>query len=119
MVSRILFYFIFSFLGPVQAQEFAPPRPPPLDPSMDFEDMEDEMIEIGDEGSRPPTLGNAGSGPATLPAPSPFNSQDSRSSFGFGSTGFLGKDAKVRFYLVDDYWEKGKKRSRGKKSPEK
>ncbi len=38
------------FMSPVtKAQDFIPPRPPPLDPAMDFDDMEEDMMEMGDE----------------------------------------------------------------------
>lgn len=89
------------------AQEFIPPRPPPLDPATDFEDMEEDMMEMGDEGFRPP------------PPPPPMGSTPppeirppaTGSSFGSGNM----KESKLKFQVVDEFWEKGKKRGRGKK----
>jgi len=102
--------FLSLFLPAVAAQEFVPPAPPPLDPATDFEDMEEDMMEMGDEGFRPPP---------PPPPPPPQNTQgppppDNRPAA--TGTAFGNQNAKVKFKLVEgEYWEKGKKRTRGKK----
>lgn len=93
------------------AQEFVPPRPPPLDPATDFEDMEEDMMEMGDEGLRPPPPPPMGSGTAAPPEIRPsVTGSPGGSAFSSGM-----KDVKLKFQVVDEYWEKGKKRGRGKK----
>lgn len=90
------------------AQDFQPPRPPPLDPATDFEDMEEDMMEMGDEGFRPPPPPQTGT-PAP-PPPQDFRPPANGSSFGGPG------NAKKIFKIVDgEYWEKGKKRTRGTK----
>jgi hypothetical protein len=106
--SLLLILAVFS-VGVARAQEFVPPRPPPLDPATDFEDMEEDMMEMGDEGYRPPPPPPPPGGTATMPPP------EIRPPV--GGNGFTSgmKDVKLKFKLVDEYWEKGKKRGRGKK----
>lgn len=87
------------------AQDFQPPRPPPLDPATDFEDMEEDMIEMGDEGYRPP--GALPQNNAPPPSPPPI---DRASGSAFGNAAHANKV----FQIVEgEFWEKGKKRSRG------
>lgn len=111
MKWRCLFLSLSLFLGPAaKAQDFVPPRPPPVDPTSDFEEMEEDMLEMGDEGFRPPPA------PGTPPPNSTAPPIDIRPSGG-GATGTaFGQNSKLKFQLVDgEYWEKGKKRGRGKK----
>lgn len=103
---------------PAFAQEFMPPKPPPLDPANDFEEMEEDMMEPGDEGFRPP--------PPPPPQPNNMPNANNNNNLnnssppppssggaGFGNGGSAGK---VRFQIVEgEFFEKGKKRSRGKK----
>ena len=101
----ILLSVLFS-VWVASAQEFIPPRPPPLDPATDFEDMEEDMMEMGDEGFRPPPPPPMGSTPPPEIRPSATGS-----AFGSGNS----KESKLKFQVVDEFWEKGKKRGRGKK----
>jgi hypothetical protein len=98
-----------------RAQDFQPPRPPPLDPATDFEDMEEDMMEMGDEDYRPPGTnpqGNNNGSPnnnygAPPPPPPPI---DHASGSAFGNAAHANKV----FQIVEgEFWEKGKKRSRG------
>jgi hypothetical protein len=110
MKWRLLFLIPFVFsLRTASAQDFIPPRPPPLDPATDFEDMEEDMMEMGDEGFRPPPPPPPmGSG---SPMPSEIRPAPTGSSFGSGDM----KESKLKFQVVDEFWEKGKRRGRGKK----
>jgi hypothetical protein len=104
----LLLSAVFS-LRAASAQEFIPPRPPPLDPATDFEDMEEDMMEMGDEGFRPPPPPPPmGSG-----STSPLEIRPAATGSAFGSGNM--KESKLKFQVVDEFWEKGKKRGRGKK----
>lgn len=109
MSSRLFLIILAAFsVHAARAQDFVPPRPPPLDPATDFEDMEEDMMEMGDEGFRPPPPPPPPGGAVPPPQIRPDT----------GNPGFGGgnmKEAKLKFQLVDDFWEKGKKRARGKK----
>ena len=100
---------------PAAAQEFIPPRPPPMEPNVDFDDMDEELIEMGDEGFRPPPPppppGQSGAGgPPNLGAPgggAPIGGPVGGGNFGGSQT------AKLKFKIVEgEFWEKGKKRGR-------
>lgn len=114
MKLRFLILILTAFsCRMAHAQQFIPPRPPPLDPATDFEDMEEDMMEMGDEGLRPPPppppigAGSTAPPPQIRPDPGPGMK---------GGGGDNMKDSKLKFQLVDDYWERGKKRIRGKKT---
>lgn len=110
----ILTFVLTLVLHPraLHAQEdfrFQPPRPPPLD--VDFDDEDEE--EMGDDFSRIPTapavVNPGGNNRVEPPPPPPTGGSD------FGSSSVSA--GKFRFRLVDgDYWEKGKKRARGKET---
>lgn len=89
---------------------FQPPKPPPLDTATDFDDLEDEeMVEVGDEGFRPPTPPQNNS---FQPPPPDFRPPPARANGGRGS----GLSGKVRFELIEgEFYERGKKRGRGQK----
>lgn len=110
-----LFYLV---PGPLSAQEadaykFAPPPPPALE---DYDELDDDGFENGEDSFRPPpppipgqqvggpTPGFGGSAPPPPPPPD------------FRNTGsYISQPGKFRFKIVDgEYWEKGKKRSRGR-----
>lgn len=99
---------------PAAAQEFQPPRPPPMEPNVDFDDMDEELIEMGDEGFRPPPPppppGQSGAGgPPNLGAPG--GSAPIGGPVGGGNFG--AQTAKLKFKIVEgEFWEKGKKRGR-------
>jgi hypothetical protein len=114
---RLLIVILLAGLTAIRvarAQDFQPPRPPPLDPATDFEDMEEDMMEMGDEGYRPPGPPPAGAnnnGSSNnnygVPPPPPTD-HASGSAFGHAS------NANKVFQIVEgEFWEKGKKRSRG------
>jgi hypothetical protein len=97
-----------------RAQDFQPPRPPPLDPATDFEDMEEDMMEMGDEGYRPPGTpppGGTNNGSSNNNyAPPPPQPVEHASGSAFGNA----TRANKVFQIVEgEFWEKGKKRSRG------
>jgi hypothetical protein len=87
---------------PPGGYRFQPPRPPSVE---DFYD--DDEIELGDEGAtgfRPPP-------PPTTPPPPPANNLPMEDGFARGTR----DTKKLKFEVVDGiYYEKGKKRSRGK-----
>ena len=95
--------------------KFQPPPPPPLD---DYEELDDDGYEAGDDGFRPPPPpplppgatnpgANGGSNMPNPPPPPP----DFRAS----NAAYVSAPGKFRFRLVDgEFWEKGKKRSRGR-----
>lgn len=87
--------------------KFAPPRPPPMDPEEEFEELEEEAMEMGDGSYRPPP-------PPPPSSPPPQNIQPrGRGSQAFGQSG----SGKLKFHVVEDeFYEKGKKRGRGKKN---
>lgn len=113
-------YFLFLALSPLHAPaqdsgsgdiRFQPPMPPPLNPATDFDDMDEDMMEIGDDGNfrppPPPPIPQPPSGGADFSPPIGGMPMDGRSA--------LGKD-KVRFEIVPgEYYERGKKRGRGEK----
>ena len=89
---------------------FQPPTPPPLDTATDFEDMDEDSMETGDEGFRPPPLPQNNS----FQPPPPSSMPDFRPSMPRGGTSTL--SGKVRFEVVDGhFFETGKKRGRGQK----
>ncbi len=95
----------------VHAQEFQPPRPPPLDPATDFEDMEEDMMEMGDEGYKPPAPPPNGNN-VQPPPPPPMDTHQSANGAAFGTAASKNKI----FKIVDgEFYEKGKKRTRGVK----
>ncbi len=114
MLLRLLL-LIFTVLSvrTALAQDFVPPRPPPLDPATDFEDMEEDMMEMGDEGFRPPPPPPP-MGAGAPPVAPQIRPDTGNPAFG-GGGGSNMKDSKLKFQLVEEYWEKGKKRGRGKK----
>lgn len=88
------------------AYKFAPPPPPPLD---DYEEMDDDGFDT-DEAFRPPPPPPPGGAPAQNAAPPPPPANDFRNS-----ESYVSAPGKFRFRVVDgEYWEKGKKRSRGR-----
>lgn len=101
-------------------EEFAPPPPPPLESELD--DFDDDIPEMeGDVGFAPPTPpppAPPGGNPspiqgstAGVPGPPPAQPMDFRTS----NNAFIGR-GKFRFEIVDgEFYEKGKKRGRGKK----
>lgn len=109
--------------APLRSQEtnFQPPRPPPIDPGADFDDMEEDLMEMGDEGFRPPPpppppAGSAGGSPGSPPNVG-FDRGHSAGAVGGGNFGST-PSAKLKFKVVEgEFWEKGKKRPRGKRSP--
>lgn len=107
--ASILILAMLFMASAGHAQEFMPPKPPPLDPANDFEEMEEDMMEPGDEGFRPPPP----------PPPQPNNMPNANNSPPPSSSGggnFGDSNAKVRFKIVEgEFLEKGKKRTRGKK----
>jgi hypothetical protein len=102
---------LFSFGLRAAAQEadaykFAPPPPPPLD---DYEELDDEGFET-DEAFRPPPppLPPGGQNNGAPPPPPPPD-------FKATNEAYISQPGKFRFRLVEgEYWEKGKKRSRGR-----
>lgn len=114
MVRGFLTLILALTAGKVWAQaDFQPPKPPPLDPATDFEEMEEDMMEMGDEGFRPPPPPPPPG--AGLPV-APPELRPQINGGGGGGSNFGANNSKVRFQLVDgEYWEKGKKRTRGKK----
>lgn len=98
---------MLTFAMTAKAQEFVPPKPPPLDPTTDFEEMDDDLIEMGDEGFRPP--------PPPPPPPGPVSDMP-RDMGGATGTAFGSTSGKLKFKIVEgQFWEKGKKRGRGPK----
>ena len=89
------------------AQDFQPPRPPPLDPATDFEDMEEDMMEMGDEGYRPPQPPPP---PVNLPPTPPPDTHANGAAFGANAS-----KNKVFRVVEGEFYEKGKKRTRGVK----
>lgn len=111
--------FLSIHAAPSLAQDngyrFQPPRPPPLD-GADFDEGEDE-VEMDDDFRPPPPPPPMGGVGGTPPPPSNFpppagggGGGDFRPGGGFGST----TPDQFRFKIVEgEYWEKGKKRTRG------
>lgn len=94
------------------AYKFQPPPPPPLDGGIDYDELDDDGFENGDDGFRPPPPplppGTQVGGPPPPPPPPP---QDIRNQ----NAAYVSQPGKFRFRVVDgEYWEKGKKRSRGR-----
>lgn len=96
------------------AYKFAPPPPPALE---DYDEIEDDGFENGDDTFRPPPppmpgqqVGGPAPGfgaPGTPPPPPPPDFRNSGS--------YISQPGKFRFKIVDgEFWEKGKKRSRGR-----
>ena len=93
------------------AYKFQPPPPPPLDGLNDYDELDDDGFENGDEGFRPPPPplppGAQGGAPTPPPPPPPTDLRNSNSD--------ISQPGKFRFKIVDgEYWEKGQKRSRGR-----
>src|SRR5262245_4466292 len=88
------------------AYKFAPPPPPPLD---DYEEMDDECFDT-DEAFRPPPPPVPPGGAPTQNSAPPPPPADLRSN-----ESYVSAPGKFRFRVVDgEYWEKGKKRTRGR-----
>jgi hypothetical protein len=105
---------------------FQPPRPPPIEPGADFDDMEDDLMEMGDDGFRPPPPppppGSASSAGTQTVQPTPGFDRSNMGGAPTGGGNFGGNSgqAKLKFKIVEgEYWEKGKKRSRGNRASKK
>lgn len=118
MLKKLICFILINFVSLAKAQEtgsdfrFQPPRPPPLDPATDFDDMDEDTMEMGDDGMRPPPP------PPTPPSyggPTPeFNPPSIPTNRG-GYSARSG-DGKIHFQVVEgEFLEKGKKRGRGQK----
>ena len=97
-----------------QDTPFRPPVGAPAmgDPSVDFDDMDEDLIEMGDDGFRPPPPPPPTSGVGSFTPPVP----DRPSSSGGETFGAPGVAPKVKFKIVEnEFWEKGKKSARGRK----
>ncbi len=105
--------------GRTPAQEdyrFAPPPPPPLEPP-EYDELEDEEFDDGFRPPPPPAIAPVPPGgmnnvppPPQQPPPSPPPDFRSNNSYMNASPG------KFRFQVVDgEYYQKGKKRGRGKR----
>jgi hypothetical protein len=106
-MKSVLWLFLGAFSFSLAAQEFAPPPPPPLDEYEEFDGdgFEDETFSPPSPPPLPP--GNQDNAAAAPPPPPP----DYRSS----NSAYISQPGKFRFKIVEgEFWEKGKKRSRGK-----
>jgi hypothetical protein len=87
-----------------------PPQPPGFDPSQEFEELDDDSLDMSnDPGAfRPPNFNGTPPPASTQNTPPPDTSPSDHTAFG-QTTG------KVRFQVVEgEFYEKGKKRTRGK-----
>lgn len=110
---------IFGSVFPLgtRAQDSAPPpdnfrfQPPPIDEG--YDEVEEDSMEIGDDGFVPPPPPPGSTPPPPPPGPGPgFADRGGNGGSAFGSPG----SQKLRFQIVEgEFWEKGKKRQRGKK----
>ncbi len=119
----LLLILILLSAAPLFAQDTGrPPGPPPIDNAADFDDMEEDLMEMGDEGFRPPPPPPPGGssspgGPGTMPGPPPPTFGGGGGAVGGGNFGAATSAAKMKFKVVEgEFWEKGKKRSRGKRA---
>lgn len=116
-----MWILVFLTLFASAQDGFAPPPPPPLD-GQEFDELEDD-IDMGDDSFRPPppipSTGAAGGAPNTPPNNGVPEFRPSGGGGG-GSSNFGQTTGKLRFQVVDgEFYEKGKKRSRGRQLREK
>ncbi len=111
-----------GFGGPSDPNyRFQPPQPPPLDTNSDFEDFDEDMVEMDEEGFEPPLPPSPPSGlPSNMGRPPmpPSNSSNDYPppSFTGGDRATRSNPGKLRFQIVDgEFFEPGKKRGRGEK----
>jgi hypothetical protein len=122
-VMRLIFRLLLA-LGQFSAvaqdtgsgdSHFQPPPPPSFNPATDFDDMDEDMMEMGDDGNfraPPPPIPQPG---GTAPDLNSSFSDSGGDGGGIGGRSSLGQD-KVRFETVPgEYFEPRKKRSRGRK----
>jgi hypothetical protein len=127
-MNTALATLILTVLAPLGfqavAQDFQPPRPPPMDPNADFDDMDQELMEMGDEGFNPPPPPPPTGGAPNSGGPPPMGSPGGAGFDRFGGGTPVGGGnfgqataAKLKFKVVEgEFWEKGKKRTRGDRS---
>lgn len=122
-----LLFLSVAYRGHAQeadAYKFQPPPPPPLSDTPDFDELDDDGFEADDEGFRPPPppplppipggvsnepISPSQTRPGTPPPPPPVP------DFRTNNAAYISTPGKFRFRVVEgEYWEKGKKRSRGR-----
>lgn len=119
LFSSLVLLAVLSGGLAVRAQDFQPPRPPPLDPATDFEDMEEDMMELGDEGYRPPGVppgpgGNHGPGAGSVGAPPPPPAYDTASGSAFGSSGAKSSKNNPFQIVPGEFYDPKVKKKRGR-----
>lgn len=108
----LMAFLLTAHLAHAQVPPPPPPQPPGFDPSQEFEEIDDDSLEMNnDPGAyRPPNFNGVPPPPAATQNTPPPQDTSPSDHTAFGQT-----TGKVKFQLVEgEFYEKGKKRSRGR-----